>query len=126
LIGLTVHVGIWPLLVYYFHRLSFAGFLANWTVFPLSGILMVLGLFAGTWGVLSPDTVPACVTGFIHHVVRMTLGLIEHMAAWPYAVRSILPPAGWVVGLYYGTLFGILFLISRRKIHEENRQAGRP
>ena len=59
LMGLTVHLGIWPLLVFYFHRISLVGFIANWTVFPLSAILMVMGLFVGTWGVFwRRNTVP--------------------------------------------------------------------
>ena len=117
--GLTVHIGIWPILVYYFHRLSLAGFLANWTVFPLSGVLMIAGLLVGTWGMVAPGTVPACLVYVIHRMVGATLALIRHMAAWPYAVRPVVPPAWWACGLYYGILFGILFIIHRRKIHVE-------
>jgi len=118
--GLTVHLGIWPLLVYYFHRLSLAGFIANWTVFPLSGVLMIAGLLAGTWGVVSPGTVPGILLSFIHWVVGATLALIQKMAGWRWAVRAVTPPAWWVIGLYYGFLFGILFIIHRRKIYAEN------
>jgi ComEC/Rec2-related protein len=115
LMGLTVHMGIWPLLVYYFHRLSFAGFVANWTVFPMSGILMIFGLLVGTWGVLSPGTVPVFLVHGMYFAVHWTLALIESMAAGRWAVRQITPPAWWVCGLYYGFLFGILFTIHRRK-----------
>ncbi len=120
LMGLTVHIGIWPLLVYYFHRLSLAGFLANWTVFPLSGLLMVLGLFVGTWGVLAPGTVPVFALKLIHGAVSVTLTLIQRMASWSWAVRAVTPPAWYTIGLYYGFLFGILFIVSRRKIYAKN------
>src|SRR5205823_6114012 len=46
-VSLVVHIGVWPLLVYYFHQMSLIGFLANWTIFPLSGVLMVAGLALG-------------------------------------------------------------------------------
>ncbi len=123
LMGLTVHIGIWPLLVYYFHRLSLAGFLANWTVFPLSGILMILGLAVGTWGVMAPGTVPAFLVDLTRWAVHLTLALIERMSAWRWAVRPVTPPAWWICGLYYGVLFGILFVIRRRKIYVENHPA---
>ncbi len=117
LLGFAVHLGIWPLLVYYFHRLSFGGFIANWTVFPMSGVLMVLGLSIGTWGVLAPATVPVFLLEVVHIAVGLTLSLIQRMAAWRYVVRPLTPPPWYAIGLYYGFLFGILFIIRRRKIH---------
>ena len=118
-IGLCVYVGIWPILVFYFHRLSFAGLLANWTVFPLSGLLMIAGLTVGTWGVFAPRTVPAAAVVVVRMGVRLTLALIERMSAWRWAVRRVTPMAWWSVGLYYGFLFGILLLLHRRKIYAE-------
>jgi len=118
-LGICVHIGIWPVLVYYFHRLSLAGLLANWTIFPLSGILMIFGLAVGTWGVLLPGTVPGPVVALVRSGVHMMLSLIEHMSAWPWAVRPVVPPAWWIIGLYYGFLFGILFLFHRRKTNAE-------
>jgi len=128
ILGLCVHIGIWPILVYYFHRLSLAGLLANWTVFPLSGILMIVGLAVGTWGALLPGTVPWPVIAFVRGGARLMLALIERMSAWPWAVRPVAPPAWWIVGLYYGFLFGILSLVHRRKIYAKKipPQAGRP
>jgi len=128
IMGLTVHLGIWPLLIYYFHRLSLAGFLANWTVFPLSGVLMVLGLAVGTWGVLAPGAVPAFLVEIIRFSVHVTLELIRRMSAWRWAVCDTLPPPWWICGLYYGFLFGILFVVHRRKIYgriHSSHEAGR-
>src|SRR5205823_997001 len=63
-VSLAVHIGIWPLLIYYFHQISLMGFVANWTFFPLSGTLMIAGLVLGTWGLCAPAAVPAaCITG---------------------------------------------------------------
>ncbi len=121
LLGLFVYMGIWPLLVAYFHRLSFAGVCANWTLFPLSGILMVLGLVIGTWGVCAPHSVPAILVWLMRQGVEWMLTLIERMAGWSWVVRSLDLPPPWVLGLYYGGLFGILFLAHRRKKNEKSR-----
>jgi hypothetical protein len=83
--------------------------------------LMVLGLTIGTWGVLAPGSVPAFLLGVVHVAVGLTLSLIQRMAAWRYVVRPLTPPPWYVIGLYYGFLFGILFMIRRRKIHENHR-----
>ena len=82
---------------------------------------MVLGLSIGTWGVLAPTTVPAILLQIVHVAVLATLTLITRMAAWRWVVQPIVPPSFKVIGLYYGFLFGILFIIRRRKIHENSR-----
>jgi competence protein ComEC len=117
LMGLAVHIGIWPFLIFYFHRLSFGGFMANWTVFPLSGVLMVLGLSIGTWGVLAPSSVPGFLLQVTHIAVHATLALIKQMASWRWVVCGMTSPPWYAIGLYYGLLFSILFMIRRREIH---------
>lgn len=117
-LGMAVYAGIWPLLVYYFHRISLAGFLANWTVLPLSGILMVLGLVFGSWGVFAPELVPEPAIRLVEYLLGWMLAIIERMAGWSWAVLEVRPPPGWAVWLYYGGLFGILILSRRRKIHD--------
>ena len=125
--GLCVHIGIWPILVYYFHRLSLAGLLANWTVFPLSGLLMVVGLAVGTWGALPPRNGSGPVVAFVRAGVASRSRLIGRMSAWPWSVLPMTPPPWWAVGLYYGFLFGILFLLHRRKIYGQiHPKIGRP
>lgn len=114
LMGLVVHIGIWPLLIYYFHRLSFAGFLANWTVFPLSGILMILGLVVGTWGVLAPGSVPQGLITATEMLVRWTLAWIGYMSRWRWAYVTFASPPLWAIIVYYAILFSILFMVSRR------------
>jgi len=122
IMGVTVQLGIWPLLVYYFHRISLVGFVANWTIFPLAALLMVSGLFVGIGGVFAPRMVPGFAVQLIHTAVRMTLSLILRMADFPWAVRPVMPPAWYVAALYYGFLFGILFLFRRRPILTNHRR----
>jgi competence protein ComEC len=121
LMGIAVHIGIWPLLVFYFHRLSFVGLVANWTIFPLSAVLMIFGLGVGTWGVVAPSTVPSILLRAIAASVKGTLKLIEAMGRSPHAVVTVPPPAGWIYGLYYGILFGILFVFHRRRIYAQTQ-----
>ena len=42
--------------------------------------------------------------------------LIERMAGWSWAMRPMDLPPPWVLGLYYGGVFGILLLVHRRKV----------
>ena len=119
--GVVVHIGIWPILVYYFRRLSFGGLIANWTVFPMSGILMVLGLSIGTWGVLCPASMPQIAVWMVRVWTRVTLALIRWMAAWRFVAIAAKPPPWPLIGLYYGMLFSILLIVRRRKNNENNR-----
>jgi len=123
--GLCVHLGIWPLLVHYFHRLSLASLVANVTVFPLSALLMILGLIVGTWGVIAPGSVPGWAVWMVRMSVHLMLILIERMSSWRWAMRTLTPPPWYAVGLYYGFLFGILFLLRRRKTYDETHPAAR-
>lgn len=112
---LTVQIGVCPLLVFYFHRFSWVGLFANWMVFPLASVIMVLGLGLGTWGIFSPESVPALMIELIEKVVQLTLKIIAGMSVSPGAAFPVAPPPAWVVWLYYACLFGILLIIHRRK-----------
>lgn len=114
-INLAVHLGIGPLLIYYFQRLSLASFLAPWTVFPLASVLTLLGLVGGLWGLLMP--LPDVATDAIGGVAKLTLWVIHQLAAWPWSSVEIPVLPFWVTGVYYSTIFGILHLVYRRKNH---------
>jgi hypothetical protein len=70
---------------------------------------------------LAPASVPAGLVWLVHQVVRMTLTLIEWMADCRWAVRPVTPLPLWATWLYYGSLFGILLVIRRRKNNEQGR-----
>lgn len=113
--GLAVHLGIWPLLLGYFHQLSLVGFLANWTLFPFSGVLMIYGLLLGSWGVLAPGQVPEPLINGMRFLLQATLKAIEGLSRWKFAAVVLHAPPWPVCAVYYLTLFGILFLSYRRK-----------
>lgn len=120
-ICLAVYIGIWPLLVYYFHRISLIGLVANWTIFPMSGVLMILGLVVGTCGVAAPQAIPRFLLSGIHQLARLMLGSIHWMARPSWAAVSCDPPPLWTCGVYYAALFSILFMFHRRKSHGSTR-----
>jgi hypothetical protein len=99
---------------------------ANVTVFPLSALLMILGLIVGTWGVIAPGSVPGWAVWMVWMSVHLMLVLIERMSSWRWAMRPVIPPPWYAVALYYGFLFGILCLIRRRKIYGQNHPSRRP
>ena len=118
IVSLAVHVGVWPLLAYYFHQISIVGLIANWTIFPLSSILMILGLLLGTWGVLVPVGVPPVLIWMMHGLMGMTLVAIERMSAWSWAAIPV-PKLSWEGCLvYYLLLIGILW-----KLHDAQKTA---
>jgi competence protein ComEC len=118
---LAVHVAIWPLLVMYFKRISLVGLLSNWTILPLADLLMVIGLIVGTWGAFWPGTVPALFLVLARLAARGVLRLIEHLCAWRWAVVEVPALPLWACWLYYGVLFGILFVIHRRETYDQSR-----
>lgn len=104
LVSLAVHLGVWPLLVHYFHQLSLVGILANWTIFPLSGVLMVLGLLVGAWGAWAPQAVPGFMIHWMHGLMRVTLRSIQSMSGWSWSAIHV-PALGWELWWVYYTLF---------------------
>lgn len=113
--SLAVHLGIWPLLAYYFHQISWVGWVANLTLFPWSVIVMVGGLVLGTWGVLSPETVPFLLLKTMQASLKATLGLTAYASRWPWVVVPVDPPSWSTCLAYYGLLIGILCLHYRVK-----------
>ncbi len=114
-VSLAVNVGVWPLLVYYFHQISLIGFVANWTIFPFSGALLIYGLVLGTWGVLSPGSVPFFLLRVMHQAMEGTLWTIEKMNDWEWAAFPLPAPSWAVCGVYYALLICILWKIRHVK-----------
>ncbi len=119
LMGLAVNLGVWPLLIYYFHQLSVAGLLANWTLFPFSGIVMAFGLAVGCWGALAPATVPFWVIRIAGILAAMMLRAVRTVSGWSWAAIPLRPLSAEATFVYYTCLFGILFLVRRRSIHAQ-------
>jgi len=115
-LSLAVHIGVWPILVYYFHQVSLAGLVANWTLFPIAGALMIAGLVIGFWGLACPLSQPEWIVGAMHYALRFTLALIEKMSGWSWSAIPISTPSWGICGIYYACLICILW--RRKKTHK--------
>jgi len=104
-----VHLGVWPVFVFYFHQISLAGFLAPFIVYPLATTAMIAGLFVGFFGVALPQWVPAWVLALIRMLLHLIIGCITRLAHGSYASLHLLPLSEARMILYYLGLFGILF-----------------
>jgi competence protein ComEC len=115
IVSVAVHLGVWPLLIYYFHQLSLVGFLANWTLFPLSGFIMVMGLLLGIWGIYLPGSMPPCLIQGMHGILKGCLVAIERMSGWTWAAVPLSAPPWPITVVYYSLLICILFNLERHE-----------
>lgn len=110
----VVHIGIWPILVLYFHQLSLAGVLAPFTIYPLAALCMILGMGLGAVGLWHAAWVPSWALQGLHHLLHLLTAAIWRMGQAPHAALPLLPLKEGAMLLYYLGLFGILFLLYRR------------
>jgi competence protein ComEC len=108
-LSFAVHAGLWPLLAFYFHQISLIGFVANWTVFPISAFLMITGLFMGVWGMFSPATIPDILIQGMHGALSGLLLGVGRLSRWTWAAVPLAAPPPWVLVVYYVGLIGILW-----------------
>jgi|GEM_PF-2005552 len=112
---IVVHLGIWPVLVFYFHQISLAGFITPFSIYPLAALGMFLGLLLGLIGMVCPALLPAWIIWPVHALMVMLLRSIAWFAQWRYAVWPLQPITLPAYFLYYTVLFGILFWLVRRQ-----------
>jgi competence protein ComEC len=117
--SLSVTIGIWPVFVYYFHRFSLMGLAANGVIFPLSEVLMVLGLGIGIIGIGVPAIIPQGLERLIFMLTHWMMEGILWLSRPSWAVVAAEPLRPWVFGMYYSLLFGILLAFHRRKKHAQ-------
>jgi len=78
---LVVHLTVGPLLAFYFQRISLAGLLAPFVVFPLAAVAMVMGLAVGLWGSAAPHTVPDWLVAALQQWMAWLLMVIRRLAS---------------------------------------------
>jgi len=112
LISLAAMVGTWPLVAYYFNRVSFTGFLSNLIVVPLVGLIVPLGLLTSLVVLISAplSSLLAAVASSLSHVVIWTVHLF---ASIPHASHYVVTPTPLEIGL---CSFLILYLTNIRRM----------
>ena len=102
---LAMTVGLAPILISFFQRVSVISPLANWLAVPVIGLIVTpISLLAAGLAFISP-MLAKVVLWPIDQLLRGLWWLLQQMAAWPLATLSSFQPP------WYGVLFAILGVI---------------
>ncbi|MFQ5855230.1 MAG: DNA internalization-related competence protein ComEC/Rec2 [Anaerolineae bacterium] len=119
IVTLAAQVATLPIMVYYFHKVSAVGLLANFAILPAQPAVMILGGIATLAGlvVLPLGQVLAWVAlPFPLYTIRV----VEQMARLPYASVDLgRVSLSWVWG-YYALLAGVVYVVHQ---NSEGRRA---
>ncbi|MBI4389405.1 MAG: ComEC/Rec2 family competence protein, partial [Nitrospinae bacterium] len=114
LVSITAGLGTLPLLVLYFNRVSWAGFLLNLIMVPVASLLVPLALFALTAGLFWQGWIdlllPVCSL-----LLKSFAAVPAFFASIPYASVYVPSPPQWWFVLWYLVLFGAPYWYYRRK-----------
>ena len=122
-VTLAANLGVLPILLIHFNRISLAGFFLNLLIVPFAMLLIPLALLALALGLLwSPLAAPFMPV--ISVLLKIFIEVPHFFASLPYAsVFLATPPHLWFA-LYYATLFGAVYW--RCKYKENQRQPEAP
>lgn len=99
---LAMTIGLAPVLLVFFQRVSVIAPLANWLAVPLIGVIVTpLCLLAAGLAFISPALAKAILWP-MDQLLEGLFWLLQQMASWPLATLSCLQPP------WYGILFAIL------------------
>ncbi|MFQ5841642.1 MAG: DNA internalization-related competence protein ComEC/Rec2 [Thermodesulfobacteriota bacterium] len=98
-VSLAAMVGTWPLVAYYFNRMSVIGLLSNLIIVPLAGFVVIMGLITSLvaliWSPLSPLLVT--LTSAPSYLV---LKVVHLFASIPHASHYVVTPTPFEIGLF--------------------------
>ena len=110
--SVAVTMGMFPILVWYFNLFSLVGFLANLFVVPVCTIGIALAL-----ALLALDFIFPSLAYWFHFLplafFQLELWLVQFFSSASIGYRYVSSPPWFVFILYYGFLFGWLFLPAR-------------
>ncbi len=104
----AVWIGLWPLLAWYFHRVTPVSLLANLVMVPLISLVVGIGTPALTLGALASWAMPRVVVEVVSGLLELTVWCVE----WAHRV----PWGSWLIGrpsLIAVLGYGGLLLLSR-------------
>ncbi|MFQ5672054.1 MAG: DNA internalization-related competence protein ComEC/Rec2 [Nitrospinales bacterium] len=122
-VTLAANLGVLPILLIHFNRVSLVGFFLNIVIVPFAMALIPLALLALALGLLwQPLAAPFMPV--ISVLLKIFLIVPHFFASLPYAsVFLATPPHLWFA-LYYATLFGAVYWL--HKYRENQRQPETP
>jgi competence protein ComEC len=112
-VTMAAQLAVWPITLYYFHRLSLVSPLTNFFIIPAQPAVMVIGGLATLLGALHP-LLGQPVAWVAWLFLAYTIGVVELTARLPFTgleLGGFSPAAMW---LYYA-LFGVLVLAARQE-----------
>ena len=109
LIGGSVHIATFPVVLYHYYQISVYGFLLNLIVIPLMGIVIASGI-SGIFLAGINRHLGRFAIGPVHMILGLYEWLCRQAEGLPYAVRITGCPQQWQVGIYYTGLLIVLNL----------------
>jgi competence protein ComEC len=113
--SIAVFIGIWPVVAYHFHIVSFVSIAANLLVVPLLGVILSLGL---VFLILTYacHILALAVSGILNILFFILFNVIEVCSRLPFAhTNTVSIPLGFIM-LYYCILFIVSEAVRVRNI----------
>lgn len=109
IVTLAAQVATMPIMVYYFHKVSVVGLLANFLILPVQPAVMILGGVATLAGLVALPLGRVLAWAALPFPLY-TIRVVEQMARLPYASIDVgRIGQGWVWS-YYALLAGVVFV----------------
>jgi len=109
IVTLAAQVATIPIMVYYFHKVSAVGLLANFLILPVQPAVMILGGIAALTGLIALPVGQVLAWAALPFPLY-TIRVVEQMARLPYAAIDVgRVSQGWAWG-YYALLAGVIFV----------------
>ncbi len=111
-VSLAAMVGTWPLVAYYFNRMSIFGLLSNLIIIPLAGFVVIVGLITSLTALiwLPASSLFATLTSAFSFLV---IKVVHLFASIPHASHYVVTPTFFEIGLFYVL---ILYLANLKRI----------
>jgi len=112
-ISLAAQLGLLPILIYYFHRVSLVSVITNIAVFPLSALVVLGGFVFYLFSLVIPP-----LSLYFSVPLDSLLSLCYNSFYWagslPHASYRIPTPPWWVVAGYYALVLAMLLPLRRK------------
>lgn len=114
LASVSVFLGTWPIVAYYFYGLSLGGVLLNVIIVPLVPLLLVGGIAGGIVGLVS-QTTGQFFLGLSFYLLQLIKAILTFIIELPMTYQIIGRPPFLFILAYYILFIGLLYYFHTRK-----------
>lgn len=107
-ITLAAQIGLIPILIYHFHRISLIAPISNLMTFPLIWLAIILGFFFIISSFSLPE-IAEVIAITSQYLIKAFYYLLKYLNNIPYSHQRIPTPFLWLIVFYYFSL--ILFIV---------------